>query len=80
MTRSKVPAPAKVSELLKPAYKGKVASTATRPKTGAAFSGVVMAAIQPEGAGTAGDISKECRLLQIAEGCRQLPAVDPTSA
>ncbi|MBE3075325.1 MAG: ABC transporter substrate-binding protein, partial [Actinobacteria bacterium] len=52
----KVPAPAKVEDLLKPAYKGKVALNGDPTKAGAAFSGVVMAAISQ--GGTADDISK----------------------
>lgn len=74
----KVPAPAKVEDLLKPAYKGKVALNGDPTKAGAAFSGVVMAAIAQ--GGTADDISKGVDFFQSLKAAGNFLPVDPTGA
>ncbi len=53
---NKVPAPTSVTDLLGPAYKGKVALNGDPTQAGAAFNGVVMAALG--NGGSADDISK----------------------
>ena len=72
---SKVPAPTSVADLLKPEFKGKVALNGDPTQAGAAFSGVVMAALG--NGGSADDISQGRRLLRPAEEGRQLPAGRP---
>lgn len=74
----KVPAPAKIEDLLKPAYKGKVALNGDPTKAGAAFSGVVMAAIAQ--GGTADDISKGVDFFQSLKAAGNFLPVDPTGA
>jgi putative spermidine/putrescine transport system substrate-binding protein len=73
---SKVPAPASVSDLLGPAYKGKVALNGDPTQAGAAFNGVVMAALGS--GGTSDDISKGVDFFtQLKKAGNFLP-VDPT--
>jgi putative spermidine/putrescine transport system substrate-binding protein len=74
----KVPAPTKVEDLLKPAYKGKVALNGDPTKAGAAFSGVVMAAISQ--GGTADDISKGVAFFTSLNAAGNFLPVDPTGA
>ncbi|GAA5187920.1 extracellular solute-binding protein [Rugosimonospora acidiphila] len=75
---SKVPAPTKVTDLLGPAYKGKVALNGDPTQAGAAFSGVVMAALG--NGGSADDISKGVDFFsQLKKSGNFLP-VDPTPA
>ncbi len=74
----KVPAPAKVEDLLKPAYRGKVALTGDPTKAGAAFSGVVMAALSQ--GGTADDISKGVAFFTSLKTAGNFLPVDPTGA
>jgi putative spermidine/putrescine transport system substrate-binding protein len=74
----KVPAPAGVTDLLKPEYKGKVALNGDPTQAGAAFSGVVMASLG--NGGSADDISKGIDLFaQLKKAGNFLP-VDPTPA
>ena len=73
---SKAPAPATVSDLLKPEYKGKVALNGDPTQTGAAFSGVMMASLS--NGGSADDISKGVDFFgQLKKAGNFLP-VDPT--
>jgi len=74
----KVPAPTKVEDLLKPTYKGKVALNGDPTKAGAAFSGVVMAAISQ--GGTADDISKGVAFFESLNAAGNFLPVDPTGA
>ncbi|MGZ4720186.1 ABC transporter substrate-binding protein [Oryzihumus sp.] len=74
----KVPAPASVTDLLKPAYKGKVALNGDPTKAGAAFSGVVMAAIAQ--GGSADDISKGVDFFKQLKNAGNFLPVDPTPA
>ena len=74
----KVPAPAKVEDLLKPAYRGKVALNGDPTKAGAAFSGVVMAALSQ--GGTADDISKGVAFFTSLKTAGNFLPVDPTGA
>jgi len=74
----KVPAPAKVEDLLKPAYKGKVALNGDPTKAGAAFSGVVMAALSK--GGSADDISKGVGFFKALKAAGNFLPVDPTGA
>src|SRR5665647_2162149 len=74
----KVPAPTKVEDLLKPAYKGKVALNGDPTKAGAAFSGVVMAAISQ--GGTADDISKGVEFFKALKTAGNFLPIDPTGA
>ncbi|MEV4624950.1 ABC transporter substrate-binding protein [Micromonospora sp. NPDC049523] len=74
---SKVPAPQSVADLLKPEFKGKVALNGDPTQAGAAFSGVVMAALG--NGGSADDISKGIDFFgQLKKAGNFLP-VDPTS-
>jgi putative spermidine/putrescine transport system substrate-binding protein len=74
----KVPAPASVTDLLKPEYKGKVALNGDPTQAGAAFSGVVMASLG--NGGSADDISKGVDFFaQLKKAGNFLP-VDPTPA
>jgi len=73
---SKAPAPATVSDLLKPEYKGKVALNGDPTQAGAAFSGVMMASLG--NGGSADDISKGVDFFgQLKKAGNFLP-VDPT--
>jgi putative spermidine/putrescine transport system substrate-binding protein len=75
---AKVPAPTSVADLLGPAYKGKVALNGDPTQAGAAFNGVVMAALGS--GGSADDISKGVAFFtQLKKAGNFLP-VDPTSA
>jgi putative spermidine/putrescine transport system substrate-binding protein len=75
---SKVPAPASVADLLGPKYKGKVALNGDPTQAGAAFSGVVMAALG--NGGSADDISTGVDFFnQLKKKGNFLP-VDPTPA
>jgi putative spermidine/putrescine transport system substrate-binding protein len=75
---SKVPDPATVTDLLKPDYKGKVALNGDPTQAGAAFSGVVMAALGS--GGSADDVAKGVDFFsQLKKSGNFLP-VDPTSA
>jgi putative spermidine/putrescine transport system substrate-binding protein len=75
---SKVPAPTTVEDLLKPAYKGKVALNGDPTKAGAAFSGVVMAALGT--GGSADDISKGVEFFGKLKAAGNFLPVDPTPA
>ena len=75
---SKVPAPTTVADLLKPEYKGKVALNGDPTTAGAAFNGVVMAALG--NGGSADDISKGVDFFgQLKKAGNFLP-VDPSPA
>ena len=74
----KVPAPAKVEDLLKPAYKGKVALNGDPTKAGAAFSGVVMTALSQ--GGSADDISKGVGFFKKLKTAGNFLPVDPDPA
>ena len=74
----KVPAPATVADLLKPAYKGKVALNGDPTKAGAAFSGVVMATLSQ--GGTADDINKGVAFFTSLKAAGNFLPVDPTGA
>jgi len=74
----KVPAPKTVTDLLKPAYKGKVALNGDPTKAGAGFSGVVMAALNR--GGTPDDISKGVDFFKALKTAGNFLPVDPTGA
>jgi putative spermidine/putrescine transport system substrate-binding protein len=75
---AKVPAPTAVADLLKPAYKGKVALNGDPTQAGAAFTGVVMAALGS--GGSADDIKPGVDFFgQLKKAGNFLP-VDPTPA
>ncbi|GAB3984233.1 ABC transporter substrate-binding protein [Plantactinospora veratri] len=75
---AEVPAPQSLTDLLKPAYKGKVALNGDPTQAGAAFSGVVMAALG--NGGSADDIGRGVDFFrQLKEAGNFLP-VDPTPA
>lgn len=74
----KVPAPTKLEDLLKPEYKGKVALNGDPTKAGAAFSGVVMAALGS--GGSADDISKGVEFFGKLKAAGNFLPVDPTPA
>jgi len=74
----KVPAPKTVTDLLKPAYKGKVALNGDPTKAGAGFSGVVMAALSQ--GGTPNDISKGVAFFKSLKDAGNFLPVDPTGA
>ena len=74
----KVPAPTTVADLLKPAYKGKVALNGDPTKAGSAFSGVVMTALAQ--GGTANDISKGVDFFKALKTAGNFLPVDPTPA
>jgi len=75
---SKVPTPTSLADLLKPEYKGKVALNGDPTQAGAAFTGVVMAALGT--GGSADDISKGVEFFtQLKKAGNFLP-VDPTPA
>jgi putative spermidine/putrescine transport system substrate-binding protein len=75
---SKVPAPTAFADLLKPAYKGKVALNGDPTKAGAAFAGVQMASIAS--GGTAGDIAKGVDFFKQLKKAGNFIPVDPTPA
>jgi len=74
----KVPAPKTVADLLKPAYKGKVALNGDPTKAGAGFSGVVMAALSQ--GGSADDISKGVDFFKALKAAGNFLPIDPTGA
>lgn len=74
----KVPAPTSVADLLKPAYKGKVALNGDPTKAGAAFSGVQMVAIAQ--GGSAEDITKGVAFFKQLKQAGNFLPVDPTPA
>jgi putative spermidine/putrescine transport system substrate-binding protein len=73
---SKVPAPATVADLLKPAYKGKVALNGDPTQAGAAFGGVQMVAIA--NGGSADDISKGVEFFGNLKKAGNFLPVDPS--
>jgi putative spermidine/putrescine transport system substrate-binding protein len=73
---AKVPAPKTLADLLKPAYKGKVALNGDPTKAGAAFSGVVMTALSQ--GGTPNDISKGVAFFSALKKAGNFLPVDPT--
>jgi putative spermidine/putrescine transport system substrate-binding protein len=75
---SRVPAPKTVADLLKPAYKGKVALNGDPTQTGAGLGGVVMAALS-EG-GTPDDISPGVAFFTALKKAGNFLPVDPTGA
>lgn len=75
---AKVPAPTSVKDLLKAAYKGKVALNGDPTKAGAAFAGVQMVSIA-EG-GTAGDVAKGVDFFKSLKKAGNFLPVDPTPA
>jgi putative spermidine/putrescine transport system substrate-binding protein len=75
---AKVPAPTGVADLLKPQYKGKVALNGDPTQAGAAFSGVVMAAL---GSGGSGDnIAPGVDFFSKLKKAGNFLPVDPTPA
>jgi len=74
----KVPAPTSIADLLKPEYQGKVALNGDPTKAGAAFSGVVMAALGS--GGSADDISKGVTFFTQLKAAGNFLPVDPTPA
>lgn len=75
---AKVPAPTALTDLLKPAYKGKVALNGDPTKAGAAFAGVQMASIA--NGGTAGDVAKGVDFFKQLKQAGNFIPVDPTPA
>ncbi|WP_270886389.1 ABC transporter substrate-binding protein [Pedococcus sp. 5OH_020] len=75
---SKVPAPTSFADLLKPAYKGKVALNGDPTKAGAAFAGVQMASLA--NGGTAGDVAKGVAFFKQLKKAGNFIPVDPTPA
>ena len=75
---AKVPAPASVADLLKPAYKGKVALNGDPTQAGAAFSGVMMAALGS--GGSADDIAPGVAFFGKLKKAGNFLPVDPTPA
>jgi putative spermidine/putrescine transport system substrate-binding protein len=74
----KVPAPKTVTDLLKPAYKGKVALSGDPTQPGAGFSGVVMAALNR--GGTPNDVSKGVDFFKALKTAGNFLPIDPTRA
>jgi len=74
----KVPAPTSVTDLLKPEYHGKVALNGDPTQAGAAFAGVVMAALG--NGGSADDISKGVDFFKQLKAAGNFLPVDPTPA
>ena len=72
----KVPAPATLADLLKPEYKGKVALNGDPTQAGAAFSGVVMAALGT--GGSADDIAPGVEFFKKLKAAGNFLPVDPT--
>ena len=73
-----VPAPTSVADLLKPAYKGKVALNGDPTQAAAAFNGVVMAALA--NGGSADDIAPGVEFFAKLKQAGNLIPVDPTPA
>ena len=74
----KVPAPTSVADLLKPAYKGKVALNGDPTKAGAAFAGVQMVSVAQ--GGTVEDITKGVDFFNQLKDAGNFLPVDPTPA
>jgi putative spermidine/putrescine transport system substrate-binding protein len=74
----KVPAPTSLADLLGPAYKAKVALNGDPTQAGAAFSGVVMAALGT--GGSADDIAKGVDFFKQLKKAGNFLPVDPTPA
>jgi len=75
---SKVPAPTSIADLLGPAYKGKVALNGDPTQAGAAFNGVVAAALGNGGSGD--DIAKGVDFFGALTKAGNFLPVDPTPA
>ena len=75
---AKVPAPTSVADLLKPEYKGKVALNGDPTQAGAAFGGVVMAALGS--GGSADDIAPGVDFFGKLKKAGNFLPVDPTPA
>lgn len=75
---AKVPAPTSVQDLLKPAYKGKIALNGDPTKAGAAFAGVQMVSLAQ--GGTVGDVTKGVDFFKKLKGAGNFIPVDPTPA
>jgi len=75
---SKVPAPTSVADLLKPEFKGKVALNGDPTQAGAAFNGVVAAALG--NGGSADDIKKGVDFFSDLKKAGNFLPVDPTPA
>jgi putative spermidine/putrescine transport system substrate-binding protein len=75
---AKVPAPTSVKDLLKPEYKGKVALNGNPTQAGAAFSGVVMAALG--NGGSADDIAPGVEFFKQLKQAGNFQPVDPSPA
>jgi putative spermidine/putrescine transport system substrate-binding protein len=75
---AKVPAPTSVADLLKPGYKGTVALNGDPTQAGAAFSGVVMAALGS--GGSADDIAPGVTFFTKLKKAGNFLPVDPTPA
>ncbi|GAA1853409.1 ABC transporter substrate-binding protein [Asanoa iriomotensis] len=75
---AKVPAPAAVADLLGPAFKGKVALNGDPTQAGAAFNGVVAAALG--NGGSADDIAKGVDFFGSLKKAGNFLPVDPTPA
>jgi putative spermidine/putrescine transport system substrate-binding protein len=73
-----VPAPTSVKDLLKPEYKGKVALNGDPTQAGAAFTGVVMAALG--NGGSADDIQPGVDFFAALKKAGNFLPVDPTPA
>jgi len=74
----KVPAPTKVEDLLKPEYAGKVALNGDPTQAGAAYSGVVMAALGS--GGSADDIAPGVEFFKKLKAAGNFLPVDPSPA
>ena len=72
----KVPAPATLADLLKPAYKGKVALNGDPTQAGAAFAGVLMAALGS--GGSADDIAPGVEFFGKLKKAGNFLPVDPS--
>ncbi|MFE9750698.1 ABC transporter substrate-binding protein [Saccharothrix saharensis] len=75
---AKVPAPTAVKDLLKPEYQGKVALNGDPTQAGAAFSGVVMAALG--NGGSADDIAPGVEFFKQLKAAGNFLPVDPSPA
>ena len=73
---TKVPAPTSVADLLKPAYKGKVALNGDPTQANASFNGVIMAALGS--GGSADDISKGVDFFKKLKKAGNFLPVDPS--
>jgi len=75
---AKVPAPTSMADLLKPAYKGKVALNGNPTEAGAAFAGVQMASVA--NGGTVGDLTKGVDYFSALNKAGNFLPVDPSPA